>query len=128
METTTTQLRLVPGAQVEAATNFVPKGATLKGNMEADVDLAVRIEGEFTGRIDMKVNGLVHIAASATIDTELLVADFIVIEGNVTGTIHARKGLELCKTARVKGSIRYDADLDFHQGARINGDINGPAD
>ena len=125
---TTSQLRLISGNQVEAATNFVPVGARLKGDLEADADIAVRIEGEFNGRIDMKVNGLVHVAATAKVETELLVADWIVIEGSVSGVIQARKGLELCKSAKVKGTIRYDADLDFHPGARINGDLTGPAD
>ncbi|UUZ62579.1 hypothetical protein LP417_21770 [Polaromonas sp. P1-6] len=29
-------------------------------------------------------------------------------------------------TAKVKGSIQYDADLDMHPGAGISGQINGP--
>jgi cytoskeletal protein CcmA (bactofilin family) len=44
----------------------------------------------------------------------------------VNGKLHARKRIELSLTAKVKGSIQYDADLDMHPGARISGQVNGP--
>jgi cytoskeletal protein CcmA (bactofilin family) len=50
----------------------------------------------------------------------------IYVEGTVNGKLHARTGIELSLTAKVKGSIQYDADLDMHPGARISSPINGP--
>ena len=51
---------------------------------------------------------------------------YIYVEGTVNGKLHARKGIELSLTAKVKGGIQYDADLDMHPGTRISGQINGP--
>jgi cytoskeletal protein CcmA (bactofilin family) len=48
------------------------------------------------------------------------------VEGTVNGKRHARTGIELSLTAKVKGSIQYDADLVMHPGACISGQINGP--
>ena len=48
------------------------------------------------------------------------------MEGTVNGKLHARTGIELSLTAKVKGSIQYDADLVMHPGACISGQINGP--
>lgn len=126
MQTPTKTLRLLTEDQSRSTTNLVPQGAKLHGQLEANEGIALRIDGEFKGSIDMKDEGFVHIAAGASLDSERVVADFILIEGDVKGSVHARKGLEITKTARVKGDIRYDGDLDFHPGARITGQITGP--
>jgi len=49
---------------------------------------------------------------------------YIYVEGTVNGKLHARKGIEPSLTAKVKGGIQYDADLDRHPGTP--GPINGP--
>jgi cytoskeletal protein CcmA (bactofilin family) len=98
----------------------------MKGDMAASEDLSIRLDGEYTGKIELGKAGSIHIADGATITTELIIADYIFVEGSVSGKLHARKGIELSPTAKVKGSIQYDVDLDMHPGARISGQINGP--
>ncbi len=84
----------------------------MKGDMAASEDLGIRLDGEYNGKIELGKAGSIHIAGGATVTTDLLIADYIFVEGTVNGKLHARKGIELSPTAKVKGSIQYDADLD----------------
>lgn len=127
-EQSASKLRLIQTSKVGAASNFVPRGAVLKGDLEAQEDLSMRIEGNYTGTIDMKEGGFLHIGASAVINCESIAADFIYVEGTVQGNIHARKAIEIAPSARIKGKVCYDQDMDFHAGARVTGTLQGPAD
>jgi cytoskeletal protein CcmA (bactofilin family) len=49
-------------------------------------------------------------------------ADHIIINGAVTGPIHARVMLELQPKARIQGDVHYTA-LEMHQGAIISGQL-----
>ncbi|EKD97774.1 MAG: hypothetical protein ACD_23C00750G0015 [uncultured bacterium] len=118
--------RLFPITILQSQSTVLPKSATMKGDMAASEDLSIRLDGEYTGKIELGKAGSIHIADGATITTELIIADYIFVEGSVSGKLHARKGIELSPTAKVKGSIQYDVDLDMHPGARISGQINGP--
>jgi len=118
--------RLFPTTLIETQSSVLPRSATMKGDMEASDDLSIRLDGEYIGKIELGKAGAVHIAAGAVVTTDLLIADYIYVEGSVHGKLHARKGLELSPTARVQGSIQYDVDLDMHPGARISGQVNGP--
>jgi hypothetical protein len=120
MSTQDNPIRLIESAKVASATNFVPKGAILKGDLQATESIGMRIEGEFTGKIDMQTSGFLHIAASATVHSEALVADYIFIEGSFSGSLHARKGVELARGSKVQGTVKYHADLDIHAGARVS--------
>lgn len=122
------KMRLIPTAKIEDATTVVPKGATMVGDLEASADLNIRIDGEYNGKIDMQAGGSVHISASAVVASESIVADFIFIEGVIEGNVHARKGLEISSTAKIKGSLRYEKDIDIHPGARVSGQLIGPGD
>ena len=131
MNTTTkiamsTEPRLFPLTILQSQTTVLPKSATMKGDMVASEDLSIRLDGEYDGKITLVKSGAIHIANGATVTTELIIADYIFVEGSVSGKLHARKGIELGPTAKVKGSIQYDVDLDMHPGARISGQINGP--
>lgn len=121
-----TEPRLFPSTILQSQSTVLPKSATMKGDMAASEDLSIRLDGEYTGKIELGKAGSIHIADGATITTELIIADYIFVEGSVSGKLHARKGIELSPTAKVKGSIQYDVDLDMHPGARISGQINGP--
>ncbi|MCY1165258.1 Polymer-forming cytoskeletal [compost metagenome] len=121
-----TEPRLFPASILQTQHTVLPKSATMKGDMAASEDLGIRLDGEYNGKIELGKAGSIHIAGSATVTTDLLIADYIFVEGTVNGKLHARKGIELSPTAKVKGSIQYDADLDMHPGARISGQINGP--
>jgi cytoskeletal protein CcmA (bactofilin family) len=118
--------RLFPITILQSQSTVLPKSATMKGDMAASEDLSIRLDGEYTGKIELGKAGSIHIADGATITTELIIADYIFVEGSVSGKLHARKGIELSPTAKVKGSIQYDVDLDMYPGARISGQINGP--
>jgi len=123
---TSTDPRLFPAGILKTQSTVLPKSATMKGDMAASEDLSVRLDGEYNGKIELGKAGSVHIANGAVVTTDLIIADFIYVEGTVNGKIHARKGMELSPTDKVKGAIQYDADLDMHPGARISGQINGP--
>jgi cytoskeletal protein CcmA (bactofilin family) len=113
-------MRLIEATKVAVATNFVPKGAVLKGDLQATESIGMRIEGEFTGKIEMQTGGFLHIAASATVQSEALVADYIFVEGSFSGSLHARKAVELARGSKVNGTVKYDADLDIQPGARVS--------
>lgn len=121
-----TEPRLFPSTILQSQSTVLPKSATMKGDMTASEDLSIRLDGEYNGKIELGKAGSIHIADGATITTELIIADYIFVEGSVSGKLHARKGIELSPTAKVKGSIQYDVNLDMHPGARISGQINGP--
>jgi cytoskeletal protein CcmA (bactofilin family) len=118
--------RLFPAAILQTQATVLPKAATMKGDMEASENLSIRLDGEYNGKIELRNAGAIHIAGGATVTTDLIIADYIYVEGTVKGKLHARKGIELSPTAKVKGNIQYDADLDMHPGARVSGQINGP--
>lgn len=118
--------RLFPATILQTQFTVLPKSATMTGDMAASEDLGIRLDGEYTGKIELGKAGSIHIAGGALVTTDLIIADYIYVEGTVNGKLHARKGIELSPTAKVKGSIQYDADLDMHPGARISGQINGP--
>lgn len=119
-------MRMIDEAAFAAATTVVPKGAKLEGSMSAASDLALRIEGEFKGKLILDMGGAIHIGPGAVVECDALEADIIYIQGTVKGNVHARKSLELGTTSRVKGDVRYDDRLDVHSGARVNGSIKGP--
>jgi len=49
-------------------------------------------------------------------------ADHIIINGSVTGPVHAANLLELQPKARIRGDVHYVA-LEMHQGALIDGQL-----
>lgn len=124
--TITIEPRLFPASILQTQSTVLPKSATMKGDMAASEDLSIRLDGVYNGKIELGKAGSVHIADGATVTSDLIIADFIYVEGSVTGKLHARKGLELSPTARVKGTIQYDVNMDMHPGARISGQIIDP--
>lgn len=118
--------RLIESAVLSAQTTVLPKDATMKGDMRATQDMSIRLDGEYEGSIEMQTGGTVHITAGSVVTTQKVTADFIYVEGTVKGDLHARKGIELSPTARIKGCVRYDKDLDMHPGARVSGQFSGP--
>jgi len=118
--------RLINGSSLSSQITVLPKAATMRGDMETSEDLSIRLDGEFEGTIQMDKQGTVHIAQGAIITTSKIKADYILVEGTVKGDLHARKGIELAPTARVKGMVVYEQDLDMHPGARVSGELKGP--
>jgi cytoskeletal protein CcmA (bactofilin family) len=118
--------RLINGSSLSSQITVLPKAATMRGDMETSEDMSIRLDGEFEGTIQMDKQGTVHIAPGAIITTTKIKADYILVEGTVKGDLHARKGIELAPTARVKGMVVYEQDLDMHPGARVSGELKGP--
>lgn len=119
-------MRMIDEATFKAATTVVPKGAKLEGAMSASSDLALRIEGEFKGKLILATGGAIHIGLGSVVDCEAMEADIIYVQGTIKGSVHARKSLELGPSSRIKGNVRYDDRLDVHSGARVSGSIKGP--
>jgi len=61
------------------------------------------------------------ISETATVVGEIN-ADHIIINGTVTGDVHAKLMLELQPKARIEGNVQYSA-LEMHQGALIAGQL-----
>ncbi len=119
-------MRMIDADTFQRATTVVPRGAKLDGAMTSDEGLALRIDGEFKGKLDIRHEGAVHIGEGANMECESLTADYIYVQGRIKGSLVARKGLELAASARVSGNVRYETELDVHPGARISGTITGP--
>lgn len=120
-------MRLITPDTLDGVTTVVPAGAELEGTMTAPQHLALRIDGYFKGRIEIASGGALHIGPTAKLDVESVLADHILVEGNVKGNLHARKGMEITACARVRGDTRYEGVIDIHPGAKVNGSICGPA-
>ena len=91
------------------------------------------ITGDMAFRDGLRIDGIVrgHVCAAAEFPSMLVisetatitgsvVADHIVINGRITGPVHARQMLELQPKARIEGDVTYAA-LEMHQGALITG-------
>lgn len=97
------------------------------------IGTGTRIEGDviFTGglRVDGEVKGDVRaaegqvsmlvVSSQARIEGEIHVSH-CVINGAVSGTVHAEESLELQAGAQVTGDVHY-ASIEMHQGAVVQG-------
>lgn len=101
--------------------SLIAEGSQITGNISFTDGL--RVDGTITGNIraDEDVASILVISEIATV-TGAIVADHIIINGAVTGPIHARKMLELQPKARIEGDVDYAA-LEMHQGALITGQL-----
>ncbi len=105
------------------------KGLSFQGNVVSDSDSpGLRIFGTFQGHINLP-GGVLHIAEGAKIEPidgkpSTIVADHILIEGEVDADIRAAQLIELLGTARVRGVIAYGGDIDLHKGARVSASLN----
>lgn len=92
-------------------------GASFEGNFTSSSN--VRIDGTFTGSID--INGNVLVGETAKINADLH-AKNISIAGAVRGNVHGKK-VQLLRTGRVWGDINATA-LTTEEGAFIDGKIS----
>ncbi|TVR07004.1 MAG: polymer-forming cytoskeletal family protein [Spirochaetaceae bacterium] len=78
---------------------------------------AVLVKGVVRGKIesssDLFVSEQAHVDAEAT-------AEMISVKGRLTGSIHARRKLELFSTGRIEGHVQTP-DLIVQSGAVLNG-------
>ena len=116
--------RLFPLQALMRQVKVLPATASMKGDMVAAEEVSISLDGKYEGKIELAV-GTIHIAAGSKVTTELCIADYIYIEGSVSGKLHARKGIEFGPKSRASGVIQYDGDINIHTGARIAAQLSG---
>jgi cytoskeletal protein CcmA (bactofilin family) len=115
--------RLVPAEQLNAISSLVAEGAQFEGTFSAKVDLGIKVDGQLKGDIRLATGGTVHVGATGSVEATTIEADHVLIEGQVRGTVIARKTLEITGSATLLGDALYDALLDVHPRARLRGKI-----
>jgi cytoskeletal protein CcmA (bactofilin family) len=115
--------RLVPVERLTAITSLIAEGAVFEGNFHTALDQGIKIDGVLTGNVTFQTGGTLHVGATGRIDNTRLEADYVFIEGKVTGTIVARKALEIAGSATLIGDASYDELIDMHPRARVRGKI-----
>jgi cytoskeletal protein CcmA (bactofilin family) len=124
--------RLVPVERLEAIGSLLAEGAVFEGSFHSTRDQGIKVDGRLNGNITFELGGTIHVGASGVVENTRLEADFVFIEGRVTGTVIARKALEITGSATVIGDASYDETLDVHPRARVRGkveyrgDMEGP--
>ena len=101
--------------------SLIAQGSCIEGNLKFTDGL--RIDGEVIGDIravDSSASILV-VSESASV-TGHIFADHVIINGRVTGPVHASELLELQPKAKIVGDVSYKA-LEMHQGAVITGQL-----
>jgi cytoskeletal protein CcmA (bactofilin family) len=112
-----------------------------QNRIDSLIGATTRIEGNviFTGglRVDGMVRGNIAsaseqpgtlvVSAEARIEGEVQAAH-IVVNGTITGPVHATETLELQAGSKVKGDIFYKS-IEMHQGAVVEGRlVHNPAE
>ncbi len=98
--------------------SVVGHDAQVKG--EINTKGAVRIDGEFEGKISAK--GDIFVGEGSKVVGNL-VGERIIVSGEINGNIIASNGLEITKTGRVYGDITGDR-LVVDEGAIYKGKVN----
>lgn len=83
------------------------------------------MEGQFTGSIELDASSRIDVAAGAEIQAEVLRAHTVVVRGYVTSIIPAQV-VEIASTARVTGTVQYDARLSIEPSVRVRASIESP--
>lgn len=101
--------------------SLIAEGSQIDGNFKFSDGL--RIDGALVGNIfgNPDLASILVISETAVVTGEIH-ADHIIINGSVTGPVHARLMLELQPKARIQGDVHYTA-LEMHQGALIAGQL-----
>lgn len=115
--------RLVSGERLGAITSLIGEGAHFEGDFQTNRDLGLRVDGRLKGAIRFEKGGAVHIGPAGIVENTIIEADHVFIEGKVSGTVIARKTLELSGTSTLIGDAAYDALLDIHPRAKIRGKL-----
>jgi len=96
-------------------TSLLSKKVKFEGNIQGDEDL--RVEGHFKGTI--KVVGDFFVGQSGVVEAEVE-ADNVVIQGQVTGNVLARKQLEIQSSGQLLGDCQAKS-IDIREGAIFEG-------
>ena len=118
-----TPSRLVPSERLSAITSLIAEGSTFEGHFQSSRDQGIKIDGHLKGNISFESGGTLHVGATGVIENTRLEADYVFIEGKVTGTVIARKALEITGSATLLGDASYDELIDMHPRARVRGTV-----
>ena len=101
--------------------SLIAHGTRIEGNVRFSDGL--RVDGEVVGdiRVHEERPSILVISETAVIEGGVY-ADHIIVNGRITGAVHARDLLELQPKARIEGDVHYQA-LEMHQGASIAGQL-----
>ncbi len=95
--------------------SLLSKKVKIEGNIQGDEDL--RVEGHFKGTI--KVVGNFFVGQSGVVEADVE-ADNIVIQGQITGNVLARKQLEIQSSGQLLGDCQAKS-IDIREGAIFEG-------
>ncbi|MEI6760350.1 MAG: polymer-forming cytoskeletal protein [Betaproteobacteria bacterium] len=101
--------------------SLIAEGTQIDGHIQFSEGL--RVDGIILGSVLARGDGASILVISETgAVTGDIRADHIIINGSVTGPVHAAHLLELQPKARIQGDVQYAA-LEMHQGALIDGQM-----
>lgn len=110
------------GKTSESFESIIGKTLKIEGNIFASD--SIRIDGVISGDIFQEKNCEVTIAiAHGAVVTGKVIAENVIISGEVRGNIVSTKRIEVLSTAIVFGDIAY-ASIGLEVGARIHGNLN----
>ncbi len=101
--------------------SLVAHGCQIKGNFSFAEGF--RLDGELIGNVlGLADNPSILVISETAHVTGEIHADHVIINGRVTGPVHARVMLELQPKAHITGDVTYKL-LEMHQGAIIAGKL-----
>ena len=115
--------RLVPLDRLTAISSLVAQGAVFTGHFQSPLDLGIKIDGVLEGNVMFGQGGTIHVGPAGVLQNTRMEADYIYIEGKVSGTVVARKALEITGTATLLGDASYDDVIDIHPRAKLRGKL-----
>ncbi|MEY4266579.1 MAG: hypothetical protein RIS90_1114 [Pseudomonadota bacterium] len=101
--------------------SLIAEGTQIDGHLQFSEGL--RVDGSIIGNVQARAEdaSILVISETGAVTGEVR-ADHIIINGSVTGPVHAANLLELQPKARIHGDVHYVA-LEMHQGALIDGQL-----
>jgi len=94
---------------------LIGPNTTLEGSIKTEGSLT--IEGHVRGEVEAK--GEVVVGGSGKIEADVL-ADLVMVGGEIVGEIVARRRLEITETGRVTGDVRAAA-ITVKEGGKVDG-------
>ncbi len=100
---------------------LIARGAKVVGDLHFSGDL--QIEGKVNGNIvaESGNEAKLVVAEKGVIEGEIRVP-VVIINGHVTGDVHASKHVELAAKAVVEGNVHYQL-IEMVKGAQVNGNL-----
>ena len=101
----------------EPSLNLIELNAEMNGTLSFKEPVDLRINGQFTGKLD--VRGSLTVGGRANVEADIT-GDYVVIAGKVKGHVHATKLLTLMPSAVLLGDI-HAPKLNVVEGAVFQG-------